>query len=88
MIVGLVVLVGAPWLGDGEILIVGGGSAEKSGREAYTLLKCIYILFFVLSLPLQCFPLLVTFFHVSFLSGSRPGFSVFSKLLPESSDPL
>ena len=29
--VGLVVLVGAPWLGNGEVVIVGGVSSDKSG---------------------------------------------------------
>ena len=35
----LVVLVGVSWSGDGEVVIVGGGSADKSGREAYALLN-------------------------------------------------
>ena len=43
--VGLVVLLGAPWLGDGEVVIVGGVYVEKEGRDAYALLKCIYFLF-------------------------------------------
>ena len=65
---GLVVLVGAPCLGAGEVVIVGGGPADNSGREAYELLKCIYIYIyiFVLSLALQYFPLLVNFIHGSF----------------------
>ena len=64
--VGLVVLLGAPWSGAGDFVIVGGGSAEKAWREAYVLLKCIYILFFIFSLALQCFPILVTSIHASF----------------------
>ena len=64
--VGLVVLLGAPWSGAGDFVIVGGGSAEKAWREAYVLLKCICFLFFALILALQCFPLLVTFIHAYF----------------------
>ena len=44
---GLVVLVGAPRLGYGEVVIVGGGSPEETGREAYALLKCIYIYIYI-----------------------------------------
>ena len=41
----LVVLVGAPWLSAGEVVIVGGVYVEKEGRDAYALLKCIYFYF-------------------------------------------
>ena len=43
---GLVVLVGVPWLGAGEVLIVGGRFVEKAGREVYALLKWIYFYFY------------------------------------------
>ena len=42
---GIFLLVGAPWLGAGEVVIFGGGYAKKEGMEAYALLKCIYFLF-------------------------------------------
>ena len=85
---GLVVLVGAPWLSAGEVVIVGGVYVEKEGRDAYALLKCIYFLLFVLILSLQCLPLLVTFIHASFFLGSPHCHFVFSESLPESSDLL
>ena len=44
--VDLVELVGAPWLGDGEVVIIGGRSSKKAGKEAYALLKCIYFYFY------------------------------------------
>ena len=85
--VGLVVLVMAPWSGADENVIVGGGSAEKAGREAYVLIKCIYI-YICFEFSSSMFPLTGDFYPCVVFPGYPQCHFVFSESLPESSNPL
>ena len=63
---GLVVLVGEPRLGYGEVVIVGGGYPEETGREAYALLKCIYIYIYIFEFSSAMFSLTGDFYPCIF----------------------